>query len=74
MRLSYPGSSVSVMEAMAAGLPLITTAQPWLVKEMIMVFLSRIMTRHDRASPVIAMAAGNFKGPKALDPPSCPGL
>jgi len=28
---SYPGSSVSVLEAMAAGLPVVTTAQPWLV-------------------------------------------
>ncbi len=30
---SYPGSSVSSLEAMAAGLPIVTTAQPWLVKE-----------------------------------------
>ncbi len=28
---SYPGSSVSVLEAMAVGLPVVTTAQPWLV-------------------------------------------
>ncbi len=28
---SYPGSSISTLEAMAAGLPVITTAQPWLV-------------------------------------------
>ena len=28
---SYPGSSVSVLEAMAAGLPVVTSAQPWLV-------------------------------------------
>ena len=30
---SYPGSSVSTLEAMAAGLPVITTAQPWLVTD-----------------------------------------
>lgn len=30
---SYPGSSVSTVEAMACGLPVITTAQPWLVPE-----------------------------------------
>ncbi len=29
---SFPGSSVSTLEAMAAGLPIITTAQPWLVR------------------------------------------
>lgn len=29
---SYPGSSVSTLEAMACSLPIITTAQPWLVK------------------------------------------
>ncbi len=28
---SFPGSSISSLEAMAAGLPIITTAQPWLV-------------------------------------------
>ncbi len=28
---SYPGSSASVLEAMAVGLPVVTTAQPWLV-------------------------------------------
>ena len=28
---SFPGSSISTLEAMAAGLPVITTAQPWLV-------------------------------------------
>ncbi len=30
---SYPGSSISTLEAMACSLPVITTAQPWLVKE-----------------------------------------
>lgn len=30
---SYPGSSVSTLEAMACSLPVITTAQPWLVRE-----------------------------------------
>ena len=30
---SYPGSSLSTVEAMACGLPIITTAQPWLVPE-----------------------------------------
>lgn len=30
---SYPGSSLSSMEAMACSLPLITTAQPWLIEE-----------------------------------------
>ena len=30
---SYPGSSISVLEAMACSLPIITTAQPWLVRE-----------------------------------------
>lgn len=29
---SYPGSSVSTLEAMACSLPIITTAQPWLVQ------------------------------------------
>jgi glycosyltransferase involved in cell wall biosynthesis len=29
---SYPGSSISTIEAMACGLPVITTAQPWLIK------------------------------------------
>jgi 1,2-diacylglycerol 3-alpha-glucosyltransferase len=29
---SYPGSSVSTLEAMACSLPIITTAQPWLVR------------------------------------------
>lgn len=29
---SYPGSSLSTLEAMACGLPIITTAQPWLVQ------------------------------------------
>lgn len=29
---SYPGSSVSTLEAMACSLPVITTAQPWLVR------------------------------------------
>jgi glycosyltransferase involved in cell wall biosynthesis len=28
---SFPGSSISTLEAMAAGLPVITTAQPWLI-------------------------------------------
>jgi len=30
---SYPGSSLSVLEAMASSLPVITTAQPWLVAD-----------------------------------------
>ena len=30
---SYPGSSISTLEAMACSLPIITTAQPWLVRE-----------------------------------------
>jgi len=30
---SYPGSSISTLEAMACSLPVITTAQPWLIKE-----------------------------------------
>ena len=30
---SYPGSSVSTLEAMTCSLPVITTAQPWLVRE-----------------------------------------
>ena len=30
---SFPGSSISTLEAMACSLPVITTAQPWLVKE-----------------------------------------
>lgn len=30
---SYPGSSLSTLEAMAAGLPIITTAQKWLVED-----------------------------------------
>ncbi len=30
---SYPGSSISTLEAMACSLPIITTAQPWLVEE-----------------------------------------
>ncbi|OGX35493.1 MAG: hypothetical protein A3C36_06045 [Omnitrophica WOR_2 bacterium RIFCSPHIGHO2_02_FULL_52_10] len=29
---SYPGSSISTLEAMACALPVITTAQPWLVR------------------------------------------
>ncbi len=29
---SYPGSSVSTLEAMACSLPIVTTAQPWLVQ------------------------------------------
>jgi len=28
---SFPGSSISTLEAMAVGLPVVTTAQPWLV-------------------------------------------
>jgi len=30
---SFPGSSISTLEAMACSLPIITTAQPWLVDE-----------------------------------------
>ncbi len=30
---SYPGSSVSSLEAMSCSLPIITTAQPWLVAD-----------------------------------------
>lgn len=30
---SYPGSSISVLEAMACSLPVITTAQPWLIRQ-----------------------------------------
>ena len=30
---SFPGSSISTLEAMACSLPVITTAQPWLVRE-----------------------------------------
>lgn len=30
---SFPGSSISTLEAMACALPVITTAQPWLVRE-----------------------------------------
>jgi len=30
---SYPGSSISTLEAMACSLPVITTAQPWLIKK-----------------------------------------
>ncbi len=30
---SYPGSSLSTLEAMACSLPIITTAQPWLVED-----------------------------------------
>ena len=30
---SYPGSSISTLEAMACSLPIVTTAQPWLIKE-----------------------------------------
>lgn len=30
---SYPGSSISTLEAMACSLPIVTTAQPWLVQE-----------------------------------------
>lgn len=30
---SYPGSSISVLEAMACSLPIITTAQPWLIRQ-----------------------------------------
>lgn len=29
---SYPGSSISMLEAMACSLPVITTAQPWLIQ------------------------------------------
>ena len=30
---SYPGSSVSSLEAIASGLPIVTTAQPWLIND-----------------------------------------
>ena len=30
---SYPGSSISTLEAMACSLPVITTAQPWLIQD-----------------------------------------
>src|SRR3989338_280058 len=30
---SYPGSSVSTLEAMACSLPVVTAAQPWLIRE-----------------------------------------
>ena len=30
---SYPGSSLSTLEAMACSLPIVTTAQPWLIKK-----------------------------------------
>ena len=30
---SYPGSSISTLEAMACALPVVTTAQPWLVRD-----------------------------------------
>lgn len=63
---SFSGSSISTLEAMAAGLPVITTAQPWLVADgRNGVFIS------DNEPPTIAqavmsLAAGDLKAKAAV--------
>ncbi len=63
---SYPGSSVSVLEAMAVGLPVVTTAQPWLVsggRNGVFIANNEPSTI---AQAVISLAAGDLKAKAAV--------
>ncbi len=58
---SYPGSSLSTLEAMVAGLPVITTAQPWLVDGRGNGALISDNEPSTIADAVIALAKGDLK-------------
>ena len=63
---SFPGSSISTLEAMAAGLPVVTTAQPWLVPA----GRNGVFTPDNHpsaiAQAVMSLAAGDLKAKAAV--------
>jgi len=63
---TFPGSSISTLEAMAAGLPVVTTAQPWLVAAGTNGMLIPNNDPDTIAQAVIDLATGDLKSKGAV--------